>query len=306
MHDLIVIGGGPAGLAATAYALEKHLDVALVCTRLGGRAGAHWVGLTGADLLGGDTIAGLRRRVAAHPDCIVHDTVVGVMPGESGFAVVGEQHTLYTRAVLIAAGAQPVMLGLPGESEMLGHGLSYSAETYAPLVAGQAVAVVGGDRRALRGTAELLQQGARVLLVTPEEGMQGGALAQRLRAHPAVEVLEGYRVQAIEPTADNQYRLVVARGAATRHTTVAAVFVSLGLIPGSQPVRQIAAVDPHGFLVIDAHHQTSQSGLFAAGDVTTMFTEHSLIAVGDGVRAAMRAYDYLLAMDGKKKQPHHV
>ncbi|HEU4324339.1 MAG TPA: NAD(P)/FAD-dependent oxidoreductase [Roseiflexaceae bacterium] len=295
MHDLVVIGGGPAGLAATAYALEKHLDVALVCARLGGRAGPNWEGLTGADLLGSDTVAGLRRRVAARPECIVHDTVVGVMSGESGFAVVGEQHTLYTRAVLLAAGTQPIMLGLPGEGDLFGHGLSYSVETYAPLVVGQPVAVVGGNRRALRGAAELLQQGARVLLVTPEEGQLAGALGRHLRAHADVELLEGYRVQAIEPAENGLHRLVATRGSLTRRATVAAVFVALGLVPGSQPVRQIAAVDPHGFLVVDAHNQTSQPGLFAAGDVTTMFAEHSLIAVGDGVRAAMRAYDYLLA-----------
>ncbi|GAB4194482.1 MAG: hypothetical protein OHK0022_10510 [Roseiflexaceae bacterium] len=302
MHDLIVIGGGPAGLAATAYAIEKRLDVVLVCTRLGGKAGPNWEGITGADLLGSDTVAGLRRRVAAQRECIVHDTIVGVMPGEKAFAVVGEQHTLYTRAVLVAAGAQPIMLGLPGESDLLGHGLSYSVETYAPLVAGQTVAVMGSDRRALRGAAELLQQSARVVLVAPEEGQLTSALAQRLRAHGDIEVLEGYSVQAIEPAEGRQQRLVAVRQQITRRVTVAAVFVALGLVPGSQPVRQIAAVDPHGFLIVDAHNQTSLPGLFAAGDVTTLFAEHSLIAIGDGVRAAMRAYDYLLAMEVRSRK----
>lgn len=296
MHDLIIIGGGPAGLAAAAYALDKRLDVVLICPRLNGKAGLHWEDQPENALLGSAALAELQQRVLAHGQAVLQDSVVGVMPGAGGFAVVGERHTLYTRAALIATGAQPVMLGIPDEPLLVGHGLSYSVETYAALVAGRSVAVVGTTRRALRGVAELLQLGTRVILVAPAEGMlRTSALGRRLREHPEVELLEGYTVVGIEPGEQGQRLLTVARRNAQRRIPVAAVFAALGLIPGSQAARQVAAVDPEGFLVVDANHQTSLPGLFAAGDVTTQFGEHLLISIGDGVRAAMRAYDYLLA-----------
>ena len=295
MHDLIVIGGGPAGLAAAAYALDKRLDVVLICPRLSGKAGLHWDSPPPAELLGSAALAELQRRVLAHSAAVAQDSVVAVMPGVGGFAVVGERHTLYTRAALIATGAQPVVLGIPDEQQLVGHGLSYSVETYAPLVAGGTVAVVGTTRRALRGVAELLQLGARVVLVAPAEGQLGtSALGRLLREHPQVELLEGYTVAGIEQ-AEGRRLLKVARCGAVRRIPVAAVFAVLGLIPGSQVARQSAALDREGFLVVDANNQTSLPGLFAAGDVTTQFGEHLLISIGDGVRAAMRAYDYLLA-----------
>jgi thioredoxin reductase len=118
--------------------------------------------------------------------------------------------------------------------------------------------------------------------------------ASALRERANVEVLQGYHVKAIHGPF-NVESIVVEQGEQHRWLRVDAAFVDLGLAPNSGSVRQIAQTDDQGFIVIDERNATTTPGLFAAGDVTTAFGEQVLIAIGDGARAALSAYDYLLA-----------
>jgi thioredoxin reductase len=298
LHDLIIFGGGPAGLAAAAYALGKHLDVMLVCLGVGGKAGQQQrlAGQAALDRpIGAEVVDGLRQAIAAHPKRIVEQRVVGLFKQEELFHVIMEHATLRAPAVIVATGAQPATLGIPDEQQLAGHGLGYSIATHARLAAGRDVAVVGSTARTLRGVAELVQIAERILLVAPTPGQLNSPLGRRLRAHPKVRVLEGYQVSAIEASAGAVHAIVVGRGGAGQRIPVQAVFVDLGLVPNTQMVRQLAPLDDQGFIVVDDHQQTAQPGLFAAGDVTSALGEQILIAVGQGAGAAQSAYDYILA-----------
>ncbi len=298
MHDLLIIGGGPAGLAAAAYGLGKQLDVVLLCTDLGGKAGARQQLADQVEpehLVGEEAFKALWQTVAAQPKQIVEDYVIGVFKREQLFHVLTEHTTLHAPAVIIATGARPTQLGIAHEHELIGHGFGYSIATHAHLAAGREVAVVGSTARALRGVAELLHIATRVVLIAPFPGELNSVLGQRLRADPRVDILEGYTVAEVESSAGAVQAIQVACGGRVQRLPVQAVFVDLGLVPNSQVVRQLVQLDERGFIVIDQQNQASLPGMFAAGDVTSVLCEQIMIAIGAGARAAQSAYDYILS-----------
>ena len=154
--------------------------------------------------------------------------------------------------------------------------------------------MIGTTARALRGATELARTAARVYLVAPDAAGLDTPVAQNLQQRPNIEVLAGYQVKAVNGPF-NVESVVVEHGDDHRWLRVDAAFVDLGLLPNSSLVRQLVKLDPAGFISVDERNATSREGVFAAGDVTTSFGEQIFIAIGDGARAALSAYDYLLA-----------
>jgi len=298
MHDLIVIGGGPAGLAATTYALSKGLDTVLIGSTLGGRAGdtQYYAGqVEGEELVGEDAALSLQHYLTTHLQRLVDTVVVGLRKDDDVFSVQTEDTTWSSRTVIIATGTQPQMLGLPSEWRAIGLGLSYSITTHAHAVAGRDVAVVGTTPRALLGVAELLELARSIALIAPDAGVLESPLGQRLLQHPRVRLLDRFRVQEIETGVGSVQAIVVAQEDITLRLPVQAVFVELDLIPNSQLVRELLPLDARGHIVVDALNRTALPGLFAAGDVTNRMCEQILIAIGEGTRAAVSAHAYVLA-----------
>jgi thioredoxin reductase len=298
MHDLIIIGGGPAGLAAAAYALGKKLDVMLVCAGFGGKASERqYLARQGGrvHLIGEESFTEILRTVAAHPTHILDASVTHMVKYDEMFHVTTNRATLQAPAVILATGAQPATLGVDNEQLLVGHGLGYSVATHARLAAGREVAVVGSTTRALRGVAELVQMARHVVLVAPTPGELGSLLGRRLRADPRVDILDGYSVVAVESNAGAVQAIMVSQGDIARRLPVQAVFVALGLVPNTDMVSRLVTLDENGFVVVDDRNRTSRPGLFAAGDVTSSISEQVMIAIGEGVRAAQSAYDYILA-----------
>jgi len=296
--DLIIIGGGASALAAATYALGKQLDFVMVYEHLGGKSGwrQHLVNQEDVEHLPDEEAARLlERRVARAPAHLCRDRVVHVHRVAGGFAVDCEHHgPLQARAVIVATGARPTPLPVPGAAELLGQGLGYSITTHAHLLAGKRAAVLGSTVRALRGAAELAQRAAQVYLIVPTITDMAAPMVRVLADRDNVEVLPGYRVtEVVGPM--NVEALVVARDGATRRLVVDAAFVDIGLVPNSSIVAALVETDDAGFIRIDQRNATSVPGIFAAGDVATMFGEQVLIAIGEGARAALAAYDYLLA-----------
>ena len=172
MRDLIIIGGGAAGLSAATYALGKQIDALLIYEDLGGKAGRRQ-SLTGqvADeyLAGAEAVKLFERQIAMQPDRALRDSVVGITKEAGAFHVATRQHGVLTSpAVIVATGASPIALDVPGAREMVGYGLGYSISTHAHLLAGKSVAVIGTTIRSLRGAAELARTALQVYLVAPD------------------------------------------------------------------------------------------------------------------------------------------
>lgn len=302
MHDLIVVGGGPAALAAAAYALEKRLDLRVIAEDVGGKAGlAHGGhGRTVSEPNVSEAAAHLFERFVSAgthgvKELVLRDRAVDIVVIDGGFELTTQRHGLQkSRTVIIATGVTPITLDVPGARQWLGYGLGYSATTYAPLLAGKTVAVIGGTIRALRGAAELARTVAQLYLILPDTAAIGSILLERLRGRSNVVLLAGYRVAELLGN-EQLERLSIVRQDEQAFVPADAVFADLGLLPHSEMVRRIVTVNQDGFIVVDAHQATTTQGLFAAGDVTTAFSEQIVMALGDGTRAAVSAYDYLLA-----------
>jgi thioredoxin reductase len=174
------------------------------------------------------------------------------------------------------------------------HGLGYSVRTYAHLVTGKPVAVIGSTLRALRGTAELARIAERVYVVAPYPGALETPLGQALADRPNIELLQHYHVKELVGI-NRLEEVIIARDGDTRRLHVAHAFVDLGLVPNSQAVQRLGVTNSAGFIEVDRQNATTVPGLYAAGDVTTAAGEQVLVAIGDGARAAMSGYDYLLA-----------
>lgn len=299
MHDLIIVGGGPAALAAAVYALDKQLDLRVVAEHIGGKVG--WSRSVssppGVSTHASETAAGFFERiVSARTDLVLRDRVVDVAVVDGLFRLTTQRHGLVeSRTVIIATGVTPITVDVPGAQQWLGYGLGYSPTTYAPLLAGKTVAMIGATTRALRGAAELARTAAQLYLILPDPAaVAANPLLDRLRHRSNVVILAGYRVTELFGD-EHVERLAIVREDEQAFVPADAVFADLGLLPHSEMVRRIVAIDPDGFIIVDKQWATSVAGLFAAGDVTTAFSEQIVMALGDGTRAAVSAYEYLLA-----------
>ena len=297
MYDLVIIGGGPAALAAAIYATGKQLELRVVADSLGGKSG--WrqrvVGQLEDEYLAGDDAVQLFARHIEHAGVVVADRVTQVHTDDDTF-VVGTEHNgdLQAAAVLVATGAAPIELPVPGAKEFLGQGLGYSVTTHAHLVAGKSVAIVGDTLRALRGAAELATTARMVYLLVSDPTLLVDPLAQRLQGKDNVDILTGMRVREVAGGASVE-EIVIERDGQVRRLAVDAAFIELHLHANSGAVGGLLDLTPGQFIPVDARNATAVRGLFAAGDVTTAVCEQTLIAIGEGTRAALSAYDFVLA-----------
>lgn len=301
MYDLIVIGGGPAGLTAAIYAIRKRLKVLLVSKDLGGKTNyhlemaamdSHWV-IRGAEVVDAFKSELEYLKFARHME-----PVEQVAREEDGTFVVytkggGE---LTTKSVIIATGAQQKWLNVPGEREFLSKGLCYSALSYAPLFIDKETTVIGEGLLALRSAAELAVVAAHVNVVGPTGQILHTPLGRKVTAAKNVTIWEGYEVLEVLGNGYATALKVQSPTGQVLELPADGMFVEKALIANTDMIADLVDLDENGFVVVDSYGRTNIPGLFAAGDVTNIFAEQVLVAVGEGAKAALSAYDYLLPM----------
>jgi len=307
MYDLIIIGGGPSGLTATIYALRKRLNVLLITKDLGGKTNyrlqlpdvEHHLVINGEEV-----ISRFVNEIEYLDFARVMDKVEKIDRAHDGYRVLTRTENEYSaRTLIYATGANAQRLNVPGEKEFMMRGLCYSAVSYAPLFIDREVTVIGDTGLALRAAAELAQIARRVTLVAATHGELDTPLGRRLLQSPNFALMEGFRVEKV--LGDEYARsLVVKKGADVREIHADAFFVELDLVPNSGPVSGLVECDSKGRIKIDARNRTTAPGLFAAGDVTDAFAEQVLIAIGEGAKAALSAYEYLLGQPAEEPVVH--
>ena len=201
---------------------------------------------------------------------------------------------LEAKAVVLATGARQVRLNVPGEKEFTMRGLCYSALSYAPLFIDKTTVVIGDGDLALRSTGELATVARHVTLVSKGVGILNTPLGKKLSSAKNVTILKGHQV--VEFKGDEFAEGVVLKDPAGKTIELKAdgMFIEMALTPMSQMVAELVKLDERGRIVVDCANRTNIPGIFAAGDVTNTYAEQVLVAVGEGAKAALSAYEYLL------------
>lgn len=301
MYDLIIVGGGPAGLTAAVYAIRKRLNVLLVSTDLGGKTNYHmslpWIE-THQIIRGVDIVDKFRRELQYLDFAHRLETVKSITKAEAIFTVtLVDDSQLEAKSVLLASGSRVKYLDVPGERDYIGRGVTYSAISYASLFVGKRATVIGDGNLALRAVGELAQIAATVHLVAPTHGKLDTQMAKKLMADKMkVVVLEGHKVKSIQGNGYADRLILETPTGQETELKTDGIFIELGLLPNSKLVAELVDLDDQDRVIIDTRNRTNCLGLFAAGDVTNAYAEQVLIAVGEGAKAALSAYEYLLQM----------
>jgi alkyl hydroperoxide reductase subunit F len=301
MYDLIVVGGGPAGLTATMYALRKRLNVLLVSKDLGGKTNYKlalpWIEeyqvIRGLEVVNKFRSELEYLKFARHMEPV--ERIDRDKDGSFDIYTKGGG-SLKTKAVIVATGTRQQRLAVPGEKEFIMRGLCYSALSYAPLFIDKKTVVIGNGELALRSAAELSTVANHVHLVGASGEILGSALGQKLQKAGNVTILQSHQVVEIQGNGYAEAVVIKAPDGSESRIEADGTFVEMNLVPNSQMVADLVELDEHDRIKIDCYAQTSVPGIFAAGDVTDTYAEQVLVAVGEGAKAALSAYDYLLPM----------
>lgn len=298
MYDLIIIGGGPAGLTATIYAIRKRLNVLNISKDLGGKTNLHlsipWT--EDYQVIRGLEVAQKFKQELEYLD-FAHkiDKVASVSKQDQGFVVRTESGKEYqTKTVILAMGVSIQHLDVPGEKEFYFKGLCYSAISYAPLFIDKKVVVIGEDELALHSAAELATVASRVQVVGPDEEALQSKLGKKLSQAENVSIYKGYKVTNVKGNGYANTVTVKSPDGVESDLAMDGAFVEKALIPNTKPVEQLVSLDPQKRVIIDCFNRTDIPGVFAAGDITNIYAEQVLIAIGEGAKAALSAYNYLL------------
>jgi alkyl hydroperoxide reductase subunit F len=299
MYDLIIIGGGPAGMTAAVYAARKKMDTLLITTDFGGQPMwtmeiENYMGyqfITGPELM-----AKFEEQVRSFSVKIEYQEATGLTVNDDGtFTVSTMEENHMAKTVILASGKRPRRLNVPGEEEFTGRGVSYCATCDGPLFANKKVAVVGAGNSAVQAAIEVSAVGEKVYLISRREYIADPIIIDKMKKATNIVELKGYEIKKI--LGSQVVEKIVVRKCESdedHELAVEGIFVEVGLIPNSEFAQKIVNLNESREVVTDCRTKTNIPGLFAAGDISNGPDKQIVIAAGDGAKAALIAYDYLL------------
>ena len=301
MYDIIVIGGGPAGMTAALYALRNKKTVLVI--EKGGFGGQisyspKVENFPGTLQMSGNEFAdALLDQIMTHGADIESDTVTEIKDDGATKRVFTEDGAEFeAKAIIIATGVKHRMLGLEGEYELVGNGISFCAVCDGDFYSNQTVAVVGGGNSALQEASLLADSCKEVILIQNLDRFTGeAALAEKLLARENVRAIMGTVVTALK-TENGELRGIALKNETSGETSELScdgMFVAIGLIPENEPFRNLAELDSFGYLDSDERCLTKTPGVFVAGDCRTKSVRQLTTATDDGSVAALAACKYI-------------
>jgi len=303
--DVLIVGGGPAGAAAAIYAARKGIRTGVVAERFGGQvldtmAIENFISVTATD--GPKMVAGLEQHVKTYDvDIMSNQRAVSLKSGLSPGAVTEVQlangATLRSKTVLIATGASWREMNVPGEKEYRGRGVAYCPHCDGPLFKGKRVAVIGGGNSGVEAAIDLAGIVAHVTLIEFDSKLRADAVLQKkLFSLPNVNVIVSAQTTEVHGNGEKMVGLTYQdrNSSESFHLDLEGVFVQIGLVPNTDWLKGTVALTNRGEIEVDARGQTNVPGVFAAGDVTTTPFKQIIIAMGDGAKASLAAFDHLI------------
>lgn len=304
--DVLVVGGGPAGAAAAIYTARKGIRTGIAAERFGGQV---------LDTMGIENFISVPHtegpKLAAELERHVRDYDVDIMnlqraeklvpAGADGLheVVLENGASLKARTVILSTGARWRTMNVPGEAEYRNKGVAYCPHCDGPLFKGKRVAVIGGGNSGVEAAIDLAGIVAHVTLIEYDSELRADAVLQRkLRSLANVTVLTSALTTEVHGDGDKVVGLSYRdrNSEAVHRVDLAGIFVQIGLVPNTEWLAGTVALSPRGEIEIDHRGHTSQPGIYAAGDVTTVPYKQIVIAMGEGSKAALSAFDHLIRM----------
>jgi alkyl hydroperoxide reductase subunit F len=311
--EVLVVGGGPAGAAAAIYAARKGIRTGVVAERFGGQV---------LDTMGIENFISVSHtegpKLVAQLEQHVKDYDVDVMnlqraeklipsTTEGGLheVVLANGAHVKARTLILSTGARWRQMGVPGEDEYRNRGVAYCPHCDGPLYKGKRVAVIGGGNSGVEAAIDLAGIVAEVTLIEFDNQLRADAVLQRkLHSLPNVRVI----VSALSTEVSGDGEKVTGLSYKDRttddlhHIPLEGIFVQIGLVPNTEWLKDVVTLSPRGEIEIDAKGATNIPGVFAAGDVTTVPYKQIIIATGEGSKAALSAFDYMIRLPAEKSE----
>ncbi len=305
VFDVLVVGGGPAGAAAAIYAARKGINTGVVAERFGGQV---------LDTMAIENFISVSHtegpKLAAALEAHTRDYGVDIMKGQRAQRVVppNEQGGLFevqlasgaavkAKSVVLSPGARWRSMGVPGEAEYRTKGVAYCPHCDGPLFKAKPVAVIGGGNSGVEAAIDLAGITAHVTLFEFLDVLKADeVLVRKLRSLPNVTIIVSALTTEVHGDGDKVTGLSYQNRTTseTRRIDLAGIFVQIGLVPNSDFLKDTIALSPRGEIEVNPRNETSQPGIFAAGDATTVPYKQIIIAAGEGAKAALSAFDYLI------------
>jgi alkyl hydroperoxide reductase subunit F len=293
MYELIIIGGGPAGMAAAVYAARKLINTVLVSGDIGGQV--NWTNgvenYLGYQFIEGDElIAKFQQQVNQFPiEQKIGLKVTAVTKIDGGFEVNNEKGEKFQgKVILLATGKRPRLLNVDGEKELTGRGVTYCSICDGPDFTGQKVAVIGGGNSAIEAAMDMVKAAEHVDMVSVTPLTGDPIMIEKLMDAKNLTVYTEQQTEKI--LGQDQVEGIVIKDLKTGNRTqleVTGVFVEIGLVPNSDMVRELIKLNPAGEVPVNSFCETAVPGFFAAGDVTDAPEKQIIIAAGEGAKAAL-------------------
>ena len=300
-YDLLILGGGPAAMSAAVYAARKMMNLAIITKDFGGQVREtseveNWLGFQSINAK--DLADSFEEHVKGFDIPVsLGASITEVKREADAFKVRTDDGKIYSsRTLIIATGKRHRPLNVPGEKDLVGRGVAYCATCDAPFFKGKKVVVAGGGNSAFTTAVDLLKVGAEVIVVNFIKGWQADeALQQRTKQAGKVSLLDYHQVVRIEGK-DRVTGVVIKNRENEKEEKINAngVFVEIGLLPNNEPVKNLVELNEQGEVIVDCSCRTSIEGLFGAGDVTTVPHKQIVISAGEGAKAALSVYNYLI------------
>jgi len=301
LQDVTVVGGGPAGVGAAVYSARKGLKVTVIADRFGGQV-KDTMGIENLisvpKTTGPELTDALREHLSDYEITLKeHLHVVKVESGDIKEVTLSSGEVVRTRSLIVATGARWRELGVPGEKENIGNGVAYCPHCDGPFFKGKDVAVIGGGNSGVEAALDLagIVRSVTVYEFMPELKADQ-ILVDQAQARDNITILKNVATREIHAAGGKVTSIRYQdRGTSEEKTQeLAGVFIQIGLVPNSQFMRDVVELNKYGEIVIDEKCRTSEPGIFACGDVTTVPYKQIVIAMGEGSKASLAAFEYLL------------
>ncbi len=300
LYDVAIIGGGPAGLSAAIYTGRKVLKTALISKNIGGQVTDtydvdNYLGFSQIET--SDLIAKFDEHVEKYGiEKFINSKAVSIdLTGRIKTIVLANGNVFHAKTIIIATGKRPRQLNIPGEKELIGKGVAYCSTCDAPLFYDADVAVIGGGNSALEAALDLDKVARKIYLVslTPLTGDK--ILIDKVKASSKTEIFTEYETKKISGNNSVEgLEIKPLDNGNIKKLDVEGIFIEIGLLPNSDLFIDALASNRFGEIQIDNLTRTGIAGVFACGDVTNIPYKQVVIAAGEGAKAALSAYDYLM------------